>query len=153
MLRNPYDNITMRLLKKDEKTIREAIDAHFKDIEFNFQFTNKNMQRVLTLRQEDFIDSPRTNLENTCAFLGVNTTSDYLDGCAKIVFKSPNQLQLVIQGAVDRPETAPAQLTEDFESFPDTGSNHHPPPKLWRTSRVSPEVMEISSLWLPKWGC
>jgi hypothetical protein len=46
---------------------------------------------MFDLRLESFIEDPKPHLDRLCSFFGVKAGSDYLDDCARIVFKSPKK--------------------------------------------------------------
>lgn len=46
---------------------------------------------MFDLRLESFIEEPEIHLARLCSFLGVASTEDYLEDCARIVFESPKK--------------------------------------------------------------
>jgi hypothetical protein len=44
---------------------------------------------IAFVNHEAFIDNPREQLNRLCAFLGEETSPEYLDACAGIVYRSP----------------------------------------------------------------
>jgi hypothetical protein len=89
--RNPYDCIARRVLvSKDGLALPEAIDNFGQSVRtIDDILIAKGDGRVLTLRHESLVGSPRTEVARACDFLGVNTDQAYLDACASIVFSSP----------------------------------------------------------------
>ena len=110
--RNPYDNITTMMLK-NKKGLDYTISSYFKKCEVIDNLNQKiNPNHIFELKHEDLIYQPKTILKQLCAFLNVETTQDYLDDCASIIFKSPNQTRLkfewtteyidLVQSKIDR---------------------------------------------------
>jgi hypothetical protein len=91
VVRNPYDNISTMFLRDYKNRNLKAL------IENYFASCRKicNIRRfiadsdIVFLRHEDFIENAGDCLDSLCRFLGVETSSDYLNACAAIVYKSP----------------------------------------------------------------
>lgn len=89
--RNPFDNITT-MMNKNQKGLKYSIDSYFKKC----QTVAKLKQQVeannfYEFKHEASIEKPQTILKQLCTFLNVTAPQDYLDDCASIIFKSPNQ--------------------------------------------------------------
>ena len=52
---------------------------------------------VLTLRHENFVRDPESQLRNLCVWLGVDHSEDYLSACAGIVFESPHKSRYKVE--------------------------------------------------------
>ena len=57
----------------------------------------KGDTRLLTIRHESLVSSPRTELARACDFLDVDTDDGYLDACASIVFSEPKTARQFIE--------------------------------------------------------
>jgi len=91
VIRNPYD--TIKTLSKREfvdlKTATELYSMVCKAVaEIKKRIDQKD---ILDIQHELFIKSPQTYLSKICSFLEVDSPQDYLEDCASIVYKSPNQ--------------------------------------------------------------
>jgi hypothetical protein len=94
VIRNPYDNIATMVMRKEQKLNRvfteedylRKIDHYFdKSNEINeIKKLNKNL---IDIYIEDFVKDPVGHLVEICAFLGVESNEEYIESCAKIVFK------------------------------------------------------------------
>jgi len=94
IMRNPYDNITT-MSKKTSKLdydLLKSIDHYFFLCEAITQLkTQLAPHEIYELKHELFLENPQIYLKAICDFLGVETTQEYLEDCAKIVYKSPNK--------------------------------------------------------------
>lgn len=91
VIRNPYDNITT-MMSKNKKGLEYTIDSYFKKCETVANLKQKiNNNDIFEFKHEALIDKPQDILNQLCTFLNVESTQDYLDDCASIIFKSPNQ--------------------------------------------------------------
>lgn len=91
VIRNPYDNITT-FSKKHNLSLLQAIDSYFSMVQSVLQVKEKvGAPAIFDLRQEDFIAEPQAILKALCAFLGQESSEEYLNDCASIVYKKPNQ--------------------------------------------------------------
>ncbi|MDJ0689958.1 MAG: sulfotransferase [Xenococcaceae cyanobacterium MO_188.B32] len=89
--RNPYDNITTMMFK-NKKGLEYSIDSYFKKCESVNNLKQKvDPKNIFDLKHETLIYQPKDILKQLCTFLNVEATQDYLDDCASIIFKSPNQ--------------------------------------------------------------
>lgn len=90
--RNPYDCIARRVLIKGDEglTLAEATDNFGRSVRtIDDTLVARGDRRLLTLRHESLVRSPRTELARACRFLGVEADDAYLDACASIVFSTP----------------------------------------------------------------
>jgi hypothetical protein len=78
--------------RKPHKSFEFLVDAFFKLCESVAALKlHDPAERIYDLRLEAFIEEPKIHLQRICSFLGVESTPDYLEDCARIVFKSPQQ--------------------------------------------------------------
>jgi hypothetical protein len=88
ILRNPFDNIAAMVQKG--QSLNGAIDEYFMLLRTNRAIIKGiGPENAATLYHEDIVADPKAELARLCAFLGVETPSDYLDACASIVFPAP----------------------------------------------------------------
>ena len=95
VVRNPFDTIT-RIHVKSRKELHWAIDHFFRMCRGSSAVENANPDDVMTLRHEDYVANPQQMLANICRFVGVDTTQDYLDDCASLVYPSTRQARLEV---------------------------------------------------------
>ena len=97
VVRNPFDNIATMALKESRKSglpldLQATIDRYFKVCESVTTVERiADNSTVLTLRHENFVRDPESQLRNLCVWLGVDYSEDYLSACASIVFESPHK--------------------------------------------------------------
>jgi sulfotransferase family protein len=89
--RNPYDCIARRvLIAKDGLPVQDAIHNFAQSVRTIADILiAEGDARLLTVRHESLVHSPRTELARACHFLGVEPDDAYLDDCASIVFSAP----------------------------------------------------------------
>lgn len=91
VIRNPYDPISIMLVR-GKRTFENAISHYFTDCETLAEIRAVlNPQDLYSIRYEDFVSSPRSQLSNLCDFLGVEATANYLEGCSKILKVFPER--------------------------------------------------------------
>jgi hypothetical protein len=92
--RNPFDNIAT-ISKKTPKLnyeLQRSIDYYFKICRVIEDFKQSlDTDSLVEIKHEEFINSPKYNLEKLCHFLNVEPFSDYLEDCEKVVYQSPNK--------------------------------------------------------------
>lgn len=89
--RNPYDNITT-MMSKNKKGLEYSIDSYFKKCQAVANLKRRvELEDFWEFRHETLIEQPQTILKQLCTFLNLEAPQDYLDDCASIIFKSPNQ--------------------------------------------------------------
>lgn len=88
VIRNPYDNITTRHLRRPFFSLEAYCKSHFVNCA-NSQWIRER-EKVIDIHYEDFIKYPKKILRMLCKELGVECTKDYLEDCASIVFKKPS---------------------------------------------------------------
>ena len=95
--RNPFDNITT-MLAKNKKGLEYSIDSYFKKCQTVANLKQKiGSNNFFEFKHEALIDRPQTILKQLCTFLHLEAPQDYLDDCASIIFKSPNQTRFNYQ--------------------------------------------------------
>ncbi|MCO5189568.1 MAG: sulfotransferase [Anaerolineae bacterium] len=92
IVRNPFDNIST-IHRKHNLTLAQSIDSFFANCHTNAAIMQQSSDKIaiLTIRLEAFIDDPAASLTEMGAFLGVAPYGSYLEDCAGLVFRSPNQ--------------------------------------------------------------
>jgi hypothetical protein len=96
--RNPYDNITTCMRRRESKRhvdfseadLQRKIDHHFHKVAAIERIRQSGKYDILDMTHESFVDDPRNKLIEICSFIGIDTTEAYLDACASIVFKKPH---------------------------------------------------------------
>ncbi|MGB5771275.1 MAG: sulfotransferase, partial [Crocosphaera sp.] len=93
--RNPYDNISS-IFKRDGKRLgldfQGCIDHYFSHCGTIANFKQQIKEKdFYDLKHEDIIQNPKIQLKELCDFLGQETSEDYLEDCASIIFDSPNK--------------------------------------------------------------
>jgi len=112
MIRNPYDTIARRSLRRGvplERITREYF-AHTDRLTALLECLNCKSdldQELIPVRLEDFIADPITQLAGICQKLGVQPTNDYLAACAGIVHSKPSEPRKRVNW--------PVPLLEDIE--------------------------------------
>ena len=91
VLRNPYDNIAT-ISKRKKLSLIKSIDFYFSLCRTVARVKKQlSAENILDVRLESLIHDPRTEVKRCCDFLGVESTEDYLNDCASIVFESPRK--------------------------------------------------------------
>lgn len=123
VVRNPFDNIATMAIRKARKhnssdieaIIKATIDRYFNVCESVIEVKEMASKvNVFELRQEDFIKDPKTQLSKLCLWLGVESSSNYLDACASVVFESPNKSR----HKVEWNEALKQQVQTKIDTFP-----------------------------------
>ena len=94
VIRNPYDNISS-IFMRDKHELRSNLEGC---MEFYFilcEIIDKVRNRVgekhfFDVRHEDLLKNSEQALSRLCAFLGQDTTKNYLQDCKNILFDSPH---------------------------------------------------------------
>lgn len=122
VIRNPFDTISTSF-KKTPRKPGEKPEEHLKrQIRFDFmrcsavqsarrEFGDANM---MDLFHEDLIADPQKSLKEACDFLGVDSTQDYLEACAKIVKKRPHKARW----SVEWPDDLIGLVNSQLNKFP-----------------------------------
>lgn len=91
VIRNPYDIISTMALAHP-RALEVACDRFFEVVEDVGKIKRRcQTGMVHDLRHEDFVGDPKNELRKVCAFLNLEPGDDYLDACARIVYKSPHK--------------------------------------------------------------
>jgi hypothetical protein len=89
VIRNPYDPIAISMVR-GKRTFSEAVEHYFTKCDLLVELTAQiGKENLLAMRYEDFILNAEENLSKICNFLGIETTQDYLQACAAILYQSP----------------------------------------------------------------
>lgn len=105
VIRNPYDNISTmaRRIKTANLGVpaivclNRAITHYFKHCRIVANVRESTPRELwVDVIQERLIDQPEELLRSLCCSLGVEADKDYLEECAKIVYKSPNKSRFKI---------------------------------------------------------
>jgi hypothetical protein len=96
--RNPFDNIATMFVRKQAPTLDAAIDLYFVMAQAVAEAKNRvDLGAMLDVRHESIIRDPAAELKRMCAFLGVVAEPAYMQSCAQIVFKKPNNTRHLVQ--------------------------------------------------------
>lgn len=116
VIRNPYDNIATMMLRSG-RTFESAFDRYFENWRLIEELCQRvNPEAVISLRHEDLLSGPHEQLTRVCAFLGVDAPSDYLDGCASILFPSTSRSRDAITWT-DEQQRLIAEGIEEFDAL------------------------------------
>lgn len=93
VIRNPYDSITTMTIKNQRNySLENRIENYFSRVEtVSKAKTRIPPDDILDLRQESLIEDPKRALRDLCALLGIEPFTEYIDDCAKIIFKAPQK--------------------------------------------------------------
>jgi hypothetical protein len=91
VMRNPYDNISTRFQRnKKSRQLETITNSYFASCHTINEIRRRvGSSDIAFVNHEAFIDNPREQLNRLCAFLGEETSPEYLDACAGIVYRSP----------------------------------------------------------------
>lgn len=94
--RNPYDNISTMMSKKN-RTIEYAVASYFRKCQTIADLKTKiNREDFFEFKHESLIKDPHKILQELCIFLDVEPLEDYINDCASIIFKSPRKTRFNI---------------------------------------------------------
>ncbi|MFX0095126.1 MAG: sulfotransferase domain-containing protein, partial [Candidatus Hodarchaeota archaeon] len=116
MIRNPYDTITTLFKRQKEKNATSFGDY----ITFFFQRveTIKRIEEIYPkidiyhLRLEELITQPKLRLAELLTFLGLTASEEYLDDCAKLIYKSPRKTRYSIDWSEEQIERVKNEMTK-----------------------------------------
>jgi hypothetical protein len=95
--RNPYDNISTMILRGG-RSFDNAIDRYFANCQAIVDIRRRvDAADLLLARLEDLIAWPRQLLTETCRFLGVEASDEYLGACAGILYSSPAKSRFKVE--------------------------------------------------------
>jgi len=108
--RNPYDNISTMISKRNRK-MAATIDSYFLKCQTISKLkTEIAPEDFFEFKHESLIENPREILQQLCVFLDVEPDKDYLDDCASIVFKSPRKTRFNIDWPEESIELVQQQI-------------------------------------------
>lgn len=92
VVRNPLDNIAAMVNRGDAPTLSHALRQY----DLMSSLSAKVREAVgelnfMTIWLDDLVSAPEETLTRLCDFLGLDAPRDYLDDCAALVFKQPQQ--------------------------------------------------------------
>ena len=91
VIRNPFDPISIMMIR-GKRSFENALQHYFEDCDTLAKIRSElSPETLYSVRYEDFVISPQSQLSALCAFLGVEATSDYLQSCAGIMSEIPDQ--------------------------------------------------------------
>lgn len=91
VVRNPFDNISTISLRQ-ELSLAAASDRLFRVCDTAAAVKpSVGENDWLELRHEDFVADARKAMKELCDFVRVPVNDQYLDSCAEIIFKRPNE--------------------------------------------------------------
>jgi hypothetical protein len=91
VVRNPFDNISTMMIRGG-RTLEGAVERYFDNCSALVRLRDRiGPERILTLRHEELIRDPRTQLSAACRFLGVEPGEEYLAACAGILYPEPSR--------------------------------------------------------------
>lgn len=92
VVRNPFDNISTSLRKKDAPTLEGAIGMYFSMAQAVSRVKQQTApEDFFEVRHETFLEDPAGRLRELCRFLGRDAPEDYVRDCAAIVKTSPHK--------------------------------------------------------------
>ena len=114
VMRNPYDVLATMARRSPRKTLETHIDVFFKLCSSIETLKNRlPATHMFDLRLESFIEDPKPHLDRLCSFFNVKAGSEYLEDCARIVFKSPKKSRFDVAWS---PESV-ALVSKRMEAF------------------------------------
>ena len=98
VIRNPYDNIStmvLRQVKRNKRPLTEAlfdekIALYFQKVKTNARLKAELSDIICDVHLENLISRPTEELQRICRFLEIDTTPEYINDCAGIIWKQPN---------------------------------------------------------------
>jgi len=85
VVRNPFDPISA-MVRRGQRTFSNAIQDYADQCHRLVDLRDAlPPERLLTVRYESFTHDPTAGLAEVCGFLGLGTTTAYLDGCARVI--------------------------------------------------------------------
>ena len=121
VIRNPYDNIATKYLKRSRHgpvDLRCLIEEHFVLCQTIVDVKRHLRSGVMRdVYHEAMIEDPRHWVRTLCEFLGIQCPDDYVRACSKIVFSSPNKSRCDIEWSHDNRELVRTRMASiDFLS-------------------------------------
>jgi len=96
VIRNPYDSIASHCYRVNLRNRNWSLDRCIEHYDMLYRTMRDMLAEIpessrIDVRHEDFIAAPIDHLQRLCSFLGVDASDDYLQACASLSFKEPNQ--------------------------------------------------------------
>lgn len=115
VVRNPFDNISTMIIRGG-RTFDVAISRYFENCDMlRRQREAIGTDALATLRHEDLVNDPRTQLSELCRFLDLAVDQAHLDACAGILFSGPSRTRSTIEWTQDRIDEVTERIREyDF---------------------------------------
>ena len=96
VIRNPFDPISAMMVR-GKRTFKNAIDHYFHRCKTLAELRDGlGDANLLTMRYEELVRQPVTNLRRLCRFLGVDADDAYLQACCKILHPVPDQYRHLV---------------------------------------------------------
>jgi hypothetical protein len=99
VIRNPFDNISTmvtRALKKssmefDEQLFQQKVKLYYNKAETISRLIEERPKQIHNIHLEEYIRSPKVQLREACNFIGLETSSEYLNDCASVTWETQNK--------------------------------------------------------------
>ena len=114
VVRNPFNVITTIHRKRSRTSLELAVRMYFDRCRTNWRLMQRYPQQIWTFRLEDLIAAPEVHLRRICAFLDLESDSDYVRSCTEILFDKPRQSH----AAITWPRALVDRVKREVESFP-----------------------------------
>ena len=122
-VRNPYDMVASMVNsipnweQSQNQKIKEAISFFTRRSADNMKLIDQvSADQVFMIRLEDFIAAPERMLSDICDFLSIAKTSEYLSGCAAVIYKVPKRTRDTVDWDEEHQKKIGA-LIEKYEFF------------------------------------
>lgn len=109
IVRNPFDTVArLSLVTKHhvpKRTLSEALTLYEVYAVVNAALVGAGEFEILTLRHEEFVSDPRRHIRRVCDFVEVESSDDYVEAAAGIIWDAPQQTRDKIEwteGQVER---------------------------------------------------
>lgn len=97
VIRNPFDPISIMMIR-GKRTFENALNHYFEDCNSLVNLRKDlNSDNLYSVRYEDFVKSPASELSNLCEFLETDVPDDYLEACTRILSDAPDQSRNLVE--------------------------------------------------------
>jgi len=97
VLNNSYDNIITMVLRGG-RSLEKTTNNYFKKFETIIKISDQiNPKDLIVVRHEQLIKHPKETLQKITNFLEMESSQNYLDACAEIIYESPNKTRNKIE--------------------------------------------------------
>jgi hypothetical protein len=97
VIRNPYDPISIMMVR-GKRSFENASEHYFDSCKMLLDLHKQlPASELFPIRYEDFVHQPEKSLAAICNFLGLDATPEYLQACANILNKSPEQSRRLVK--------------------------------------------------------